>query len=195
MNKSEKYRQAIQKFDEANSKDPNQEVANGETYPGELLYAERMTQWLDKLDPNASEALRLAARCQHIERWVIPREEYPMNRQGYIKWRNELKKYHAQRAEEILGDVGYDTDTINRVKKLVQKKGLKTDPQVQMLEDVICLVFLEYYFEDFSRKHEDDKLKDILKKTLRKMSPEGRKIAMKLKFPDRLEKLVEAAIY
>jgi hypothetical protein len=194
MNKTEKYRQAIQKFDEANSKDPNQEDVNGETYPAELLYAERMTQWLDNLDPKASEVLRLAARCQHIERWVIPREEYPMNRQGYIKWRNELKKYHAQRAEEILGDVGYDTDTIDRVKKLVQKKGLKTDPEVQMLEDVICLVFLEYYFEDFSRKHEDDKLKDILKKTLRKMSPEGRKIAMKLKFPDRLEKLVEAAI-
>jgi hypothetical protein len=194
MEKDDKYRQAIQRFDEANRKDPNKEVVNGEKYPKELLYAERMTEWLDKMDPDASEVLRLAARCQHIERWVIPREEYPMNRPGYIKWRNDLKKYHAQRAEEILEDVGYESDTIERVKKLVMKKGLKTDPEVQMLEDVICLVFLEYYFEDFSHKHEDEKLAGILKKTWRKMSDEGRKMAMKLKFPDRLEKLVEAAI-
>lgn len=194
MEKNDKYRQAIQRFDEANQKDPYKEVVNGEKYPKELLYAERMTEWLDKMNPGASEALQLAARCQHIERWVIPREEYPMNRPGYIKWRNDLKKYHAQRAEEILEDVGYDSDTIERVKKLVMKKGLKTDPEVQMLEDVICLVFLEYYFEDFSHKHEDEKLAGILKKTWRKMSDEGRKMAMKLKFPDRLEKLVEAAI-
>jgi hypothetical protein len=194
MEKNDKYRQAIQRFDEANQKDPNKEVVNGEKYPKELLYAERMTEWLDKMNPDATEALRLAARCQHIERWVIPREEYPMNRPGYIKWRNDLKKYHAQRAEEILEDVGYDSDSIERVKKLVMKKGLKTDPEVQMLEDVICLVFLEYYFEDFSHKHEDEKLAGILKKTWRKMSDKGRKMAMKLKFPDRLEKLVEAAV-
>ncbi len=190
----EKYRQAMQRFDDANRKDPNKEDVIGEKYPGELLYAERMTKWLNKMDPDASVELRLAARCQHIERWVIPREKYPMNRPGYIKWRNELKKYHAQRAEEILKDVGYDTETIERVKKLVMKKGLKTDPEVQMLEDVICLVFLEFYFEDFSHKHEDEKLEGILKKTWKKMSPEGRKMALKLKFPDRLEKIVEAAI-
>jgi hypothetical protein len=194
MEFSQKYRQAIQRFDEANRKDPNQEVVNGEKYPKELLYAERMTEWLDKMDPDATEALRLAARCQHIERWVIPREEFPMNRPGYIKWRNDLKKYHAQRAEEILKDVGYDTETIERVKKLVMKKGLKTDPEVQMLEDVICLVFLEYYFEDFSNKHEDEKLVVILKKTWRKMSAKGREMAIKLKFPDRLEKIVNSAI-
>jgi hypothetical protein len=194
MEFSQKYRQAIQRFDEANRKDPNQEVVNGEKFPKELLYAERMTEWLDKMDPDATEALRLAARCQHIERWVIPREEFPMNRPGYIKWRNDLKKYHAQRAEEILKDVGYDTETIKRVKKLVMKKGLKTDPEVQMLEDVICLVFLEYYFEDFSNKHEDEKLVVILKKTWRKMSAKGREMAIKLKFPDRLEKIVNSAI-
>jgi hypothetical protein len=191
---NEKYRQAIQKFDEANRKDPNVDVVNGVEYPKELLYAERMTEWLEKTGPGASEALKLAARCQHIERWVIPREEYPMNRPGYIKWRNELKKYHAKRAEEILDEVGYDDETIEHVKKLVMKKGLKTDPEVQMLEDVICLVFLEHYFEEFSEKHEDEKLVNILKKTWRKMSDQGRSMAMKLKLPARLEKLVERAV-
>lgn len=194
MKTTEKYRQAIQKFDEANSKDPNTETINGEKYPKEWLYAERMTGWLDNIDPNASEALKLAARCQHLERWVIPREEYPMNRPGYIKWRNELKRYHAQRAEEILVEVGYDKETIEQVKKLVMKKGLKTDPDVQLLEDVICLVFLEYYFEEFAEKHEDEKLVSILKKTWKKMSGQGREAAMKLKLPGHIEDLVERAL-
>ncbi len=194
METTEKFRLAIQKFDEANSKDPNTDRNNGEERPKELLYAERMTEWLDKMDPNASEALRLAARCQHLERWVIPREEYPMNRPGYLKWRNELKRYHAQRAEEILTEVGYDEETIEHVKKLVMKKGLKTDPDVQLLEDVICLVFLEHYFDEFAEKHEDEKIVKILQKTWRKMSEKGRETALTLDFQGRSGKLVEKAL-
>lgn len=194
MKESDRYQQAIQAFDEANSKDPNRETVNGEEFPKELLYARRMTEWLEKMAPDAFEVLRLAARCQHIERWIIPREEYPMNRTGYKQWRNELKKYHARRAEEILTEVGYDNETIIRVQKMVMKKGLKTDPEVQMLEDVVCLVFLDYYFEDFAQKHEEKKLVRILKKTWRKMSDKGRNMAMKLKLPAQLEKLVEKAV-
>jgi hypothetical protein len=201
MEINEKYRLAIQKFDEANSKDPNIETVNGKEYPKELLYAERMTEWLDKMDPDASEALRLAARCQHIERWVIPRDKYQMNRPGYIKWRNELKRYHARRAEEILTEVGYDEETIEKVKDLVMKKGLsrrkspdEIDPEVQMLEDVICLVFLEYYYADFIEEHDDEKVVDILQKTWQKMSEKGQEIALTLDFTGRPGKLVEKAL-
>ena len=201
MNTSDLYNKAIQKFDEANSKDPNTDTVNGEERPKELVYAERMTEWLDKMAPDASEALRLAARCQHIERWVIPRNEYPMNRPGYIKWRNELKRYHAQRAEEILTEVGYDDETINRVKDLVMKKGLsrrkspdQIDPEVQTLEDVICLVFLEHYYADFIEEHNDEKVVDILQKTWQKMSEQGHKAALKLDFSGRPGTLVEKAL-
>lgn len=194
MSNSEHFREAIHAFDEANSKDPNIDTVNGKDQPKELLYAQRMTEWLGKMDPEASEPLRLAARCQHIERWVIPREEYPETRSGYLRWRNDLKKYHAERAGNILKDVGYDEKTIRRVQKLVMKKGIKSDTEAQMLEDVICLVFLVYYFDDFADKHDDEKLVSILKKTLRKMSKEGRNRALQLDMSDESRKLVEKAI-
>lgn len=191
---SEKYDQAIKAFDEANSKDPNKDTVDGVEYPKELLYAQRMTEWLQKMAPDASEKLRLAARCQHLERWVIPRDEYPMNRPGYIKWRNDLKRYHAERAGEILKDVGYDEKTIERVQDLVMKKGLKKDPEAQMLEDVICVVFLMHYFDEFSREHTDEKLVRILQKTWRKMSKQGRERALKLDLSDKSRRLVEKAL-
>jgi len=189
-----KFQKAIHAFDEANSKDPNKKIANGTEHPGELLYSQRMTETLNKHYPDASEELQLAARCQHIERWVKPREEYPSNRSGYLKWRNDLKKYHAGRAAEILKEAGYDDDTIQRVKKLVMKKGIKTDPEVQILEDVICLVFLRWYFEDFSKKHEDEKLVKILKKTLRKMSAGGRETALNINLSEHAQMLVKKAL-
>lgn len=194
MSNSERFRKAIHAFDEANSKDPNRDTVNGKDQPKELLYAQRMTEWLGKMDPEASEPLRLAARCQHIERWVIPREKYPETRSGYLRWRNDLKKYHAERAGNILKDVGYDEKTIRRVQKLVMKKGIKSDTEAQMLEDVICLVFLVYYFDDFADKHDDEKLVRILKKTLRKMSEEGRNRALQLDMSDESRKLVEKAV-
>lgn len=194
MSNSERFRKAIHAFDEANSKDPNIDTVNGKDRPKELLYAQRMTEWLGKMEPEASEPLRLAARCQHIERWVIPRDEYPETRSGYLRWRNDLKKYHAERAGNILKDVGYDEKTIQRVQKLVMKKGIKSDTEAQMLEDVICLVFLVYYFDDFADKHDDEKLVNILKKTLRKMSEEGRNRALQLDMSDESRKLVEKAI-
>ncbi|WP_116771525.1 DUF4202 domain-containing protein [Maribacter litoralis] len=180
MATTDKLLLAFKYFDEANKQDPNTEVFEGTTYPKEVLYGIRMTERLNAFDPNASEALRLTARCQHICRWEIPRESYEMNREGYLRWRQELKKFHATKAASILEDVGYDKETIDNVKFLLQKKQLKKNEETQTLEDVICLVFLEFYFEPFAHKHPEDKTIDILQKTWRKMSPKGQKAALKL---------------
>ena len=158
MGNSQKLEQAFAMFDAANAKDPNTEVVNGKTYPKELLYAERMTATLNRFEPNATEALQLTARCQHICRWEIPRESYEMNRTGYLLWRQNLKKFHAKKAADILTQVGYDQETIDRVQFLLQKKQLKRDDETQCLEDVICLVFLEHYYESFLSKHDDAKM-------------------------------------
>ncbi|MEP2237762.1 MAG: DUF4202 domain-containing protein [Maribacter sp.] len=180
MATTDKLLVAFQHFDEANKQDPNTEVFEGTTYPKEVLYGIRMTERLNEFDPTASEALRLTARCQHICRWEIPRESYEMNREGYLRWRQELKKFHAKKAASILEDVGYDDETINNVKFLLEKKQLKKNEETQALEDVICLVFLEFYFEPFAHKHEEDKTIDILQKTWRKMSIKGQEAALKL---------------
>ncbi|WP_291961837.1 DUF4202 domain-containing protein [Maribacter sp.] len=180
MATTDKLLLAFQQFDEANKQDPNTEVFEGTTYPKEVLYGIRMTERLNAFDPNASEALRLTARCQHICRWEIPRESYEMNREGYLRWRQELKKFHATKAASILEDIGYDKETIDNVKFLLQKKQLKKNEETQTLEDVICLVFLEFYFEPFAHKHPEDKTIDILQKTWRKMSIKGQEAALKL---------------
>ena len=180
MAKTDKLLLAFQHFDEANKQDPNTEVFEGTTYPKEVLYGIRMTKSLNAFDPDASEALRLTARCQHICRWEIPRESYEMNREGYLRWRQELKRFHAKKAASILENVGYDDETIDNVKFLLEKKQLKKNEETQALEDVICLVFLEFYFEPFARKHPEDKTIDILQKTWRKMSVKGQEAALKL---------------
>src|SRR5205823_865318 len=143
-----------------------------------------------------SEALRLAARSQHIRRWTMPRSQYPMTRAGYYQWRTMLGRFHAEEAGRILRDVGYDEATIGRVQSLLRKERLKSDPETQTLEDVICLVFLENEYVEFAGRHEDTKVIDILRKTWRKMSPRGREAALALapSLPDGPRKLVETAI-
>ena len=194
MIQSEKFKEAINLFDEANKNDPNKEVYQGQEYPKELLYAQRMTERLNSFDENAGEALQLSVRCQHIQRWEIPRDQYDMNRVGYLKWRNDLKLFHADRAGEIMKSVGYDDDTIDTVKFLLQKKQLKKNEMTQTLEDVICLVFLEYYFERFAEKYDEEKLIDILRKTWNKMSDNGQKAAQLLNLSDRSTQLVSKAL-
>lgn len=191
MNKFEK---AVDKIDQKNAQDPNKEVYNGREFPKELLYAERMSQKLLEFESNASEEIQIAARAQHICRWKLPRKDYPMNRAGYLKWREELKKIHAAITEEILQDVGYNEDFINRVSFLIKKKLIKKDKESQTMEDVICLVFLEYYFEDFAAKHEKDKVIDIVKKTWGKMSDEGHEAALKLPLSPKSISLIKAAL-
>ncbi len=182
------------KIDEANAKDPNNETIDGQLVAKELIYGQRMTQTMNVFEPNASHALQIAARAQHICRWEIPRDTYPMDRVGYLKWREDLKKFHAQKTTQILTDVGYDEDTITRVAFLLQKKKLKKDVETQTLEDVICLVFLNFYYEDFLVKHEEEKIIDILQKTWRKMSEKGHKAALELQFSDKGLMLIKKAL-
>ncbi|QCX40571.1 DUF4202 domain-containing protein [Aureibaculum algae] len=189
-----KYENAIALFDKANSDDPNKEIWNGTTYPKELLYAQRMTEKLDLFEPNASYALKLAVRCQHICRWQIPRDSYEMNRKGYLTWRSDLSVFHAKTASEILKTVGFDEEFINSVTFLLKKKQLKKNKDTQILEDVICLVFLDYYFETFSGKYSEEKLIDILKKTWAKMSEKGHDEAMKINFSKNSIQLIQKAL-
>jgi hypothetical protein len=183
--KSDRFQRAVARFDHANAQDPHQK---------ELLYAQRMSQWLDKLEPNASEPLKLAARSQHIRRWEIPRSSFPMDRPGYLKWRKTLYEFHADKASEILREVGYDDATIARVRSLLRKEKIKLDPEMQTLEDVICLVFLENYFADFSRDKDEAKMLNIIKRTWLKMSDRGHQAALSLKLADTDLALIRKAL-
>ena len=189
-----RFQQALARFDAANATDPNRETWQGTEYPKELLYAQRMSGWLERFAPDASEALRLAVRAQHIRRWTIPRGDYPEGKAGYKEWRTTLSRFHAQTAGEILAGVGYDDETIRRVQGLIRKEQLKRDPETQCLEDVICLVFLESYFADFSQKHDEAKVIDILQKTWKKMSPAGHTAALGLALPEGAKEIVEKAL-
>ena len=189
-----RFKTIIQFFDEANSADPNQESWDGKVYPKELLYSQRMTTWLKKVYPEASELLQVAARCQHICRWEIPRSAYPMNKQGYHQWRRELQGFHAKKATALMLQVGYSEKQAARVEQLLRKKDLRRDEECQHLEDVICLVFLDAYFADFAAKHADEKVIAILQKTWRKMTSHGQQEAMRIKFPTKAEALIQQAL-
>ena len=177
-----RFDDAIRRFDEANAEDPNTETVDGQPLPKELIYGHRMSARLAVFAPDAPETVQLAARAQHIRRWEAPRDSYPEGRAGYLKWRTELHKRHAEIAGGIMDDVGYDPDTIDRVQTLLRKRGLKTDPDVQLMEDVICLVFLEHYFHDFARKHDEEKLISIVQKTWKKMSDRAHEAALALDY-------------
>jgi hypothetical protein len=190
---SGKLTSAFQAFDAYNKKDPNAEIFENNSYPKELLYAMRMTEQLEKFAPDSPAYIQLAARCQHIGRWEIGRTEYPMDKKGYLQWRNKLKQHHAAIAEQILSECGYDADTIEKVKFLLLKKQLHTNADTQLLEDIICLVFVEYYLEDFADKHDDEKVIDILHKTLKKMSPKAITEAVGLVKSDHIKDLLQKA--
>ena len=192
--KPTRFETAIALIDKANSEDINTYEVAGLDYPKELLYSQRMSRRLLQFDPNASKALQIAARAQHICRWKIARNEFQMDRVGYLKWRETLKKMHADLTFGILKQVGYDAQFADRVKAIVLKKRIKKNEEPQTLEDTICLVFLDYYFEEFAAKHEDKKVIDILKKTWIKMSDKGHEAALKLTFSDKSLTLVKQAI-
>ena len=186
--------QTLAAFDAVNAQDPNTEIIHGKAISKELIYSQRMSDQLHKFLPGASEALQLAARSQHICRWKIPRSDYPMDRQGYKKWRLDLAVFHGETAEEILQANGYDKTLIHRVKDLLLKRSLKRDAEVQVLEDVICLVFLEFYLDDFASKHDEAKLIDIIQKTWNKMSESGHAAALKLPLSSAMLSLVTKAL-
>ena len=194
MTAHDRFRLAVERFDAANGEDPNRELADGVEQPKELVYARRMTARLDRFRPDAPEAVRLAARCQHIRRWTILRTDYPAGREGYRRWRTDLARFHADTAAAILRDVGYGDEVVARVGSLLRKERLKADPDVQLLEDVICLVFVEHYLAGFAPKHDEETLAGVLRKTWRKMSEDGRRAALALDLPEKVRSVVERAV-
>jgi hypothetical protein len=194
LSNEQRFTTAILRFDEENSRDPNLDIVDGVSHPRELLYAKRLTDWVLRLKPDASEELRLVARCQHLCRWMIPRSSYEMTKQGYLKWRNDLKLFHARKAGEILRDVGYSEELIQRVQALNLKKNFPNDPESRVLEDALCLVFLEFQFTELAVKTTDEKMVNALQKSWKKMTPQAHAEAFKLRYGEREEKLVKAAL-
>ncbi len=153
-----------------------------------------MTAWLHRLLPDPSEALQIAVRGQHIGRWQIPRSDFPANRSGYLAWRTRLYVHHAERVAALMRSAGYEEATIERAARIVAKKGVRQDPEVQTLEDVACLVFLNYEFAKFAAAHPREKIIDIVRKTWNKMSAQGRAAALGLQLPEPLADIVQEAL-
>ncbi|MDZ4202374.1 MAG: DUF4202 domain-containing protein [Gallionella sp.] len=196
---SSMYQAAIAAFDQANFEDPNKEVADGKEYPKELLYAQRMTEMQERFAPDASEAVKLACRAQHIQRWKSPRSDYPMDKKGYMLWRTNLYKFHAETAGALMKQVGYDDAMIDRVKTIVGKKDLKTNPETQLMEDVVDLCFIEHYILHFAQQkpdYDEAKWMLIIKKTWDKMSDSAHAFALagKIKLPEALVPLILKAV-
>lgn len=182
---SSRFQDAIARIDAANAQDPR---------GIELPYAQRLSAWVERLAPDASEELRLAARAQHICRWLIPRESCPPGRVGYLKWREDLKQLHAQKAGEILREVGYEQAPVGRVQDLIRKRNFPRVPDGRVLEDALCLVFLETQFADTTAKTGDEKMIGILQKSWRKMTPQAQQIALTIPMTPECRALVEKAL-
>ena len=182
---------ALAAIDAVHAEDPEQDASGR---PRELVYAERMSAWLARLAPQASESLRLATRCQHLRRWAIARASYAEGKVGYLRWRKDESLAHAALAGEILRHAGYDEQAVKRVQSLVKKERIKHDPEAQALEDVTCLVFLEHEFAPFAAKHPEEKVIDILRKTWPKMSAAGQRAALRIDFPAALRTMVGKAL-
>ncbi|MCF8177912.1 MAG: DUF4202 domain-containing protein [Sulfuritalea sp.] len=192
---SEQFKQAIALFDAANAEDPNQDDGQ----PKELLYAQRMSAMLARFAPDASEAVQLAVRAQHIQRWTVPRSNYPMTKEGYYAWRTGLYKFHADTAGALMRQAGYEDDMIDRVMAAVGKRGLKVNPETQLLEDVADLVFIEHYMLGFASSkpdYDEEKWLGIVRKTWNKMSEAARQFALSgaVKLPEALLPLITKAV-
>ena len=170
----------IAAIDAADADDPNMIVIDGVERPKELAHADLMTHWVRRLSPDPSDEQLIAARAHHLRRWSIPRDDYPRDRGGYLRWRTALKRQHADDVASIMREAGYDDAAIQRAQAIVRKSGLGRDPEVQVHEDALCLVFLATQFDELAERVDDDKMIDILRKTAAKMSPEALKAAGEL---------------
>jgi hypothetical protein len=182
---------ALARIDALHAEDP---ARTPEGRPAELVYAERMTDWLTRLAPGAGDALTIAVRAQHLARWRSPRDAFPEGRVGYLKWRKEAGERHAEDVRAICRESGSDDSFAARVAAIVQKKARASDPEAQTLEDCACLVFLAHELDAFAAKHADEKVVDILRKSWAKMSPDARRHATSIAFSERAKALVEAAL-
>ncbi len=194
-----RFQKVMSLIDEANRQDPNTETADGREWPKELLYSERMSDMLERFAPDADPLARIAIRAQHIERWKLPRSDFPMDRKGYHQWRTRLYGFHAERVGALMEQAGYDAESIERVKRAVSKKSLRDNPDTQLVEDIAALVFIEHYMQDFADKHpEYDEAKwiDIIRRTWRKMSPRAQEFALagNIRLPEPLVPLIQKAV-
>ena len=185
---------ALDAIDAANADDPNRVEVRGVSRPKELAHAELVSQWVSKLDPGASDALRLAARAHHLRRWELPRSDYPDGKAGYHRWRREQQKRHAEQVGRILRAQGYDEGDIARVQAIVRKQGLGSDPEVQVFEDALCLVFIETQFRELADRLGDERLVDVTRKTLAKMSDAGIARVREFSLSDEDLALIERAL-
>jgi hypothetical protein len=192
----ERWERAQAAFERMHEEDPQRVTVDGGELPFAVHYHRRLSHWVEALCPEASEPLRLAARCQHVRRWTLSRAEFPEGVEGYKRWRSTLARMHAEVAREVLREAGYGDEVGTRVTALLMKKGLRSDGEVQSFEDAVCLVFLENQLSTFADKHADDKLVDILKKTWRKMTPRGHEAARALaeRLPVRSRALLTRAL-
>lgn len=193
------FEKAIALIDAANSEDPNRAAADGKDWPKELLYSQRMSDMLQRFMPEADDAVKLAVRAQHVQRWKSPRDAYPMDRIGYLQWRKDLYKIQAETAAGLLQQAGYGEELIGRVRESVAKKRIKENPDTQVLEDVTDLVFIEHYMQAFVDKHpeyDEDKWLDIVRKTWNKMSAEAQQFALagNITLPEPLIPLIQKAV-
>lgn len=194
MDTEERIALAHARMNAQNQADPNSVETPSGPQPRELWMAERLEHWVRQVQTPPSTPLLLAARCQHIMRWRVPRSDYDQGRVGYLKWRKDLAKMHADVATGILRQVGFDEATVQAVREINLKQNLKQSPDVQAMEDALCLCFLEQEYTDFAQKHEDDKVVEIVEKTWRKMSPVGQKLALTLPLSGRPAQLVRRAL-
>lgn len=176
----QRFERAIAELDAANADDPETLEVRGEIQPKELAHAKLASEWIQKLEPQPSEALQLAARAHHLRRWTIRRSDHPPGRKGYLVWRQKLKDFHADATAQILGRCGYDEDMQMRVRHIIVRKNLQGDSEAQTLEDALCLVFFETQLADLADRLAPDKMRDVAIKTLRKMSPRAQRLSLEL---------------
>ena len=191
--RDERFSEAIKKIDAVNQEDPRSEMVDGRPQPRELLFAQRVYQWVEQLAEAPSEELLLAARAHTLRRWMIPRDRYPMTTVGYHQWRNALAQFHADEAETILHAAGYPAEQIQSIRDFITKKNWPENKEACVLEDADCLVFLETKLSDYIDDWQDTKTLRILQRTIRKMTPEARTRAFQLKLGERERELVHRA--
>lgn len=193
---NDRLQKTLDLIDAANREDLNLEAFDGTRYPKELLYGRRMSAWLARVESEPREVWQIAARGQHIRRWEIPRDSYPMDRIGYLEWRKRLYRFHADKVTAIMAQTGYQAPEIAEVERMLLKSGIKSDAGVQLLEDLACLVFLDHYLVDFVAKHADDEAKmiGIVQKTWKKMSERGHHCAGEIALTAEAQRLIEKAL-
>lgn len=181
-------------FDDYNKQDLRTIHHGGASYPIEYFYALQLHDWVKKLKPNAGETLLLASRCQHIGRWRIPRSDFPQTKAGYLAWRKKLAGFHADKAAELLKEAGYNAEEIDAVQRINLKEGIKLNPDMQVMENALCLVFLLFQYEEFLQQHEEPKVIRILQKSWGKMDEAGRETALTLPYSSEAKRLLQKAL-